>query len=80
MSQLTNPGPAIKAWYNGQQVYLGVQSNALVFDGTGKPPKDEDIAIRDGRIAWARLYLEEIEQEGKDIDETVRRMAGGEDP
>jgi ketosteroid isomerase-like protein len=39
------------------------------------------LGIRDGRIAWARLYLEEIEQEGKDIEETVRRMAGHqEDP
>lgn len=25
--------------------------NALVFDGTGTPPKSEDVAIRDGRIA-----------------------------
>jgi ketosteroid isomerase-like protein len=35
--------------------------------------------IRDGRIAWGRLYLEEIEQEGADIDETVSRMAGREE-
>lgn len=38
------------------------------------------VGIRDGRIAWGRLYLEEIDREGADIDETVRRMAGrGED-
>jgi ketosteroid isomerase-like protein len=37
--------------------------------------------IRDGRIAWGRLYMQEIEHEGADIDETVRRMAGRqEDP
>ena len=35
--------------------------------------------IRDGRIAWGRLYLEETEREGADITETVRRMAGRED-
>lgn len=39
------------------------------------------MGIRDGRIVWGRLYLEEIEQEGEDIEETVRRMAGRrEDP
>lgn len=37
------------------------------------------VGIRDGRIAWGRLYLEEIEQEGADIEETVRRMAGRQD-
>jgi ketosteroid isomerase-like protein len=37
------------------------------------------MGIRDGRIAWGRLYLEETEREGEDITETVRRMAGGED-
>ncbi len=37
--------------------------------------------IRDGRIAWGRLYMEEIEREGANIDETVSRMAGRqEDP
>jgi hypothetical protein len=37
------------------------------------------VGIRDGRIAWGRLYLEETEREGTDITETVRRMAGQED-
>jgi ketosteroid isomerase-like protein len=32
--------------------------------------------IRDGRIAWGRLYGDEVERAGADIDETVRRMAG----
>ena len=34
------------------------------------------VGIRDGLIAWGRLYLEETEREGADIDETVRGMAG----
>jgi hypothetical protein len=37
------------------------------------------MGIRDGQIAWGRLYLEETEREGADITETVRRMAGRED-
>jgi ketosteroid isomerase-like protein len=32
--------------------------------------------VRDGHIAWGRLYGEEVEREGADIDETVRRVAG----
>ncbi len=39
------------------------------------------LGIRDEQIAWGRLYLEEVEQEGADIDDTIRGMAGRqEDP
>ncbi|HEV8421313.1 MAG TPA: nuclear transport factor 2 family protein [Actinomycetota bacterium] len=34
------------------------------------------VGIRDGRIEWGRLYLEEVEGAGADIEETVRHMAG----
>jgi ketosteroid isomerase-like protein len=37
------------------------------------------LGIRDGRIAWGRLYVEETEREGADITETVRRMVGREE-
>jgi hypothetical protein len=38
---------SIKAWYNGQQVYLGIQANALVFDGQNfvRPEDTEYVAI-----------------------------------
>jgi ketosteroid isomerase-like protein len=46
-------------------------------DGTRLDERGVTImGIRDGRIAWGRLYLEEIDEEGADIDETVRQMAG----
>jgi hypothetical protein len=32
--------------------------------------------VVDGLIAWGRLYMEEVEAAGEDIDETVRRLAG----
>ena len=49
-------------------------------DGTAFEERGVSIfGIRDGRIAWARLYLEETEREGAGIDETVRRMTGRED-
>ena len=35
------------------------------------------VGVRDGRIAWGRLYVEPIESAGAGIDAQVRRMAGG---
>jgi len=32
--------------------------------------------VEAGRIAWGRLYMEEVEAGGEDIDATVRRLAG----
>jgi hypothetical protein len=37
------------------------------------------MGIRDGRIAWGRLYMEDTERDGAGIAETVRRMAGHQD-
>ena len=37
------------------------------------------MGVRDNRIAWGRLYAEEVEREGADIDAVVRRMAGTDD-
>ena len=34
-------------------------------------------AIKNGRIVSGRLYMEEVEEAGGDIDETVRRLAKG---
>ena len=30
--------------------------------------------VRDGRIAWARLYMEPVEVDGTDIDASVREL------
>jgi hypothetical protein len=32
--------------------------------------------VRDGRVAWARLYMEPVEQAGAGIEAAVRDMAG----
>jgi hypothetical protein len=37
------------------------------------------MGVRENRIAWGRLYAEEVEREGADIDAVVRRMAGTEE-
>jgi hypothetical protein len=34
------------------------------------------MGIREGRIAWARLYMEPVEQAGQNIDEAMRTITG----
>lgn len=34
------------------------------------------VGVRDGRIAWGRLYIEPVEPPDEDIDAAVRKMAG----
>lgn len=34
--------------------------------------------ISEGRISWARLYMEQVERTGAGIETAVRRMTGGE--
>jgi uncharacterized protein YndB with AHSA1/START domain len=47
---------------------------------SGEPPLDMGgvtvFGVEDGLIAWGRLYMEEVEAAGEDIDKTVRRLAG----
>ncbi len=56
-----------------------------VFSGTkedGSSLEERGViimGIRDGEIAWGRLYVEEIERDGADIAEAVRRTAGHRD-
>jgi ketosteroid isomerase-like protein len=33
--------------------------------------------VREGRVAWGRLYGDEVEREGADIDQTVKGMVAG---
>jgi ketosteroid isomerase-like protein len=35
--------------------------------------------VREGRIGWARLYVEPVEQEGAGIDAAVREISGRDD-
>ena len=63
----------------GDAVFLEVHWTGTKADGT---PLDERgvtvMGVRDGRIAWGRLYVDEVARESADIDTVVRRMAGTE--
>jgi len=48
----------------------------------GAPFEERGVLVmgtREERVAWGRLYAEEVEREGADIDAVVRRMAGSGD-
>lgn len=59
----------------GEWLWSGTKENATPLEMRGVTI----MGIRDGQIAWGRLYLEETESEGADITETVRRMGGREE-
>jgi ketosteroid isomerase-like protein len=65
---------------DGDTLFVEIHWTGTKADGT---PLDERgviiMGIRDDRIAWGRLYADEVEREGADIDAVVRRMAGTED-
>ena len=52
--------------------WRGTQSDGTALDMAGVIV----CGVRDGQLAWARLYIEPVEQAGGGIDAAVRRMAG----
>jgi ketosteroid isomerase-like protein len=70
----------VRSAVEGDTVFVEIHWTGTKADGT---PLEERgvlvLGIRDDRIAWGRLYADEVEREGADIDAVVRRMAGTED-
>jgi ketosteroid isomerase-like protein len=52
--------------------WRGTQSDGAALDMVGVMV----CGVRDGRMSWARLYMEPVEQAGAGIDAAVRRMTG----
>jgi ketosteroid isomerase-like protein len=52
--------------------WTGTKTEATPLDERGVTI----LGIRDDRIAWGRLYMEEVEANGAGIDETVDEMTG----
>jgi ketosteroid isomerase-like protein len=71
---------SIRSAVEGDTVFVEVHWTGTKADGT---PLDERgvliLGVRDHRIVWGRLYVDEVERESADIDAAVRRMAGTED-
>jgi len=70
----------LRSAVDGDVVFLEVHWTGTRADGT--PLEERGVIImgvRDDRIAWGRLYVDEVEPESADIDTVVRRMAGTDD-
>ncbi len=67
----------VRAAVDDDVLFAEVHWTGTKADGT---PLDERgvmvMGVRDDRLAWGRLYVDEVEREGVDIDTIVRRMAG----
>ena len=67
----------VRSAVDGDVVFAEIHWNGTKSDGA---PLDERGVIiaggSDERIAWARLYVDEVEHQGADIDSVVRKMTG----
>jgi ketosteroid isomerase-like protein len=71
----------LRSAVEGETVFAEIHWAGTKADGTPLDERGVIIAgIREDRIAWARLYVDEVEREGDDIDAVVRGMAGTQDP
>lgn len=73
-------GEILRSAEDGDTVFAEVHWTGTKADGAPLDERGVIIAgIRDGRVAWGRLYVDEVEPESADIDTVVRHMAGTED-
>ena len=70
----------VRSAVDGDTVFTEVHWTGTKANGT--PFEERGVlimGIRDERIAWGRLYVDEVDAEGAGIDAVVGRMAGIED-
>jgi ketosteroid isomerase-like protein len=67
----------VRSAVDGDTVFTEVHWTGTKADGT--PLEERGVivmGVTDDRVAWGRLYADEVEREGAGIDAVVRRMAG----
>ena len=63
----------------GDTAFAEIHWTGTKQDGSSLDERGVVIAgARDGRIAWLRLYVDEVERDGAGIDAVVRQMTGSE--
>jgi ketosteroid isomerase-like protein len=66
---------------DGEAAWSEVDWSGTRRDGSREHQRGVQIfGVRDGQIAWGRIYLEAVEEGGIDLDERVRRIAEGSSP
>ncbi len=67
----------VRTAVDGDTVFAEVHWTGTKADGTALDERGVFIGgVRDGRIAWARIYVDEVHRESAGIDAVVRDMAG----
>ena len=67
----------LRSAVDGGTIFVEVHWTGTKADGTRLDERGVLVmGISDDRIAWGRLYVDEVEREGAAIDAAVRRMAG----
>jgi ketosteroid isomerase-like protein len=70
----------LRSAVDGDTVFVEVHWTGTKTDGTLFDERGVLImGVRDDRIAWGRLYVDDVERESADIDAVVRAMAGTEE-
>jgi ketosteroid isomerase-like protein len=65
---------------DGDVIFVEVHWTGTKADGT--PLEERGVivmGIRDDHIVWGRLYVDEVDRDGADIDAAVRRMTGADE-
>ena len=71
----------VRSAVDGDTVFAEIHWAGTKADETPLETRGVIIAgVADDRIAWARLYVDDVQRESADIDTVVRGMAGTHDP
>ncbi|GAC1598283.1 MAG: hypothetical protein NVS3B21_23680 [Acidimicrobiales bacterium] len=63
---------------DGDAAFIEQEWSGTRSDGTTMHLRGVNVfGVRDGKIAWGRVYMEAVEEDGVDLDERVRRIAEG---
>ena len=67
----------VRSAVDGDVVFAEIHWTATKADGSPLDERGVIIAgVRDDRLAWGRLFVDEVARESADIDTAVRQMAG----
>ena len=70
----------LRSAVDGDTVFVEVHWTGTKADGVSLDERGVVVmGVRDDRISWGRLYVDEVEHAGEDIDAVVRHMAGTDD-
>jgi ketosteroid isomerase-like protein len=74
-------GEIVRSAVDGDTVFAEIHWSGTKADDTPLDMRGVIIAgVAGDRIAWARLYVDDVQHESADIDAVVRGMAGTHDP